>query len=62
MISPISNPAMSERLFESFRGSRQGRLGVGMAIAARLAERNGGSISIEAADEVAARIMLPAET
>ena len=54
---------MVERLLEPFNGSRQGRLSVGLAIAARLAERNGGSISIVAADEgMAARIVLPPAT
>ena len=56
-------PTMRERLFEPFHSSRQGHLGVGLAVAARLAERNGGTIAINVETQgVVATVTLPSAT
>ena len=51
---------MRERLLEPFHSSRQGRLGVGLAVAAQLAEKNGGTIAIDTGVQgVVATVTLP---
>lgn len=43
------NPELQSRIFEPFYSTRPGRLGVGLWLARRLAERIGGAISCESA-------------
>ena len=53
-------PQSQDDLFQPFRRMRQDHLGIGLASAAKLAERNGATISLHSTDDgTVARVVLP---
>ena len=53
-------PQSQDDLFQPFRRMRQDHLGIGLASAAKLAERNGATISLHSAEDgTVARVVLP---